>query len=79
MQTLITTRTAHHATVAALQPLIRENDETCGHRIDPLKLAYLDFGLFKSLRKLGVSRERICSTLRISYGDFEYLCELSMP
>ncbi len=79
MQTLITTRTAHHATVVDLQPLIRENDEFCGHSMDPLKLAYLDFGLFKSLRKLGVSRERVCSALRISYEDFDYLRELSMP
>jgi hypothetical protein len=79
MQTSLATQTARHATIADLQPLIRENDEIWGRSIDPLKLAYLDFGLFKSLCKLGVSRERICSALCISYEDFDYLRELSMP
>jgi hypothetical protein len=79
MQTLMTTQTTRHATIADLQPLIRENDEIWGRSIDPIKLAYLDFGLFKSLCKLGVSRERICSALCISYEDFHYLRELSMP
>ena len=78
MQTLTTTQTARHMTIADLQPLNLENDEICGHSINPITLAHLDFGLFKSLCKLGVSRERVCSALCISYGDFDYLHELVM-
>ena len=66
MQTSIVTPTARHAV------------NSWGHSIDPITLAYLDFGLFKSLCKLGVSRERICSALTISEEDFDYLCKLSM-
>ena len=76
MQTSLATQTARHTTIADLQPLNLENDEICGHSINPITLAHLDFGLFKSLCKLGVSRERVCSALCISYGDFDYLREL---
>ncbi len=53
-------------------------NEPLAHRIDPLTLAHLDFNLFKSLRKLGVGRERLCSALCISYDDYFYLCDLEM-
>lgn len=77
MQTLMTKPAAHHATVADLQPLHHDNDKICGPGIDPTTLACLDFGLFKSLCKLGVSRERVCSALCISYEDFDYIRELA--
>lgn len=48
-----------------------------GYTINPQTLIQLDFGLFQSLCRLGTSRERICSALNISYGDFDYLRELS--
>ena len=78
MQTSMATQTARQATTADLQLLSSENDKTLGYSIDPITLAYLNFGTFKSLCKLGVSRERICSALTISYDDFDYLCKLSM-
>jgi hypothetical protein len=78
MQTSMATATARHATTADLQFLSCENDKARGHSIEPLTLAHLDFGLFKSLCKLGVSRERICSALAISYEDLDYLRKLSM-
>ncbi|MEH6585722.1 MAG: hypothetical protein V7720_04140 [Halioglobus sp.] len=52
--------------------------EALDYSMDPVALAHLDFNLFKSLRKLGVSRERLCSALCISYEDYFYLCELEM-
>jgi hypothetical protein len=70
------TATARHATTADLQFLSCENDKARGHSIEPLTLAHLYFGLFKSLCKLGVSRERICSALAISYEDLDYLNKL---
>ena len=78
MQTSMTAQTTRYATTADLQLLSCENDKTRGYSIDPITLAYLDFGLFKSLCKLGVSRERICSALAISYEDLDYLRKLSM-
>ena len=78
MQTSMTTQTARHAPIAGLQLVSCEDTESRGYNIDPMTLAYLDFGLFKSLCKLGVSRERICSALIISYSDFDYLRKLSM-
>ena len=74
MQTSITTQAPRHATTDAVQI----DSQSWSHSIDPMTLAYLDFGLFKSLCKLGVSRERICSALTISYGDFDYIRKLSM-
>jgi hypothetical protein len=44
--------------------------------ISPLKLAQLNFGMFGSLCRLGTSKERICSVLLLSTGDFDYICEL---
>lgn len=78
MQTSMTTQTASHAPTAGLQLLSSAGNESWEHIIDPMTLAYLDFGLFKSLCKLGVSRERICSALTISYADFDYVRKLSM-
>ena len=78
MQTLMTAQTALHATTENPKLLICENGKSWGHSIDPITLAYLDFGLFKSLCKRGFSRERICSVLDISYADLDYLRKLSM-
>ena len=39
--------------------------------IDPMTLAQLDVGLFKSLRKIGHPRERICSALFLSYAEYD--------
>jgi len=78
MQTSMTTQTASHVSNAGLQLVSCEGNESWDHSIDPMTLAYLDFGLFKSLCKLGVSRERVCSALTISYADFDYLRKLAM-
>ncbi|MEH6635520.1 MAG: hypothetical protein V7700_08370 [Halioglobus sp.] len=78
MQTSMTTPTARQATAANLQLESCEDGRILGHSIDPITLAYLDFGLFKTMCKLGVSRERICSALTISYADLDYLRKLSM-
>lgn len=45
--------------------------------INPLTLASLDMGLFRALRKLGTSRDRICSALCISTADFDYIDKLA--
>ena len=78
METSMTTNTTRQPLAAGLQLFSCEDNESQGYKIDPMTLAYLNFGLFKSLRKLGVSRERICSALNISYDDFDYLCKLSI-
>ena len=78
MQTSMTTQTACRAPTTGLQLASSAENESWDHSIDPMTLAYLDFGLFKSLCKLGVSRERICSALTISYTDFDYVRKLSM-
>ena len=77
MQTSMATQTARYGTSADQYLSSCENDRLRGHSIEPLTLAHLDFGLFKSLCKLGVSRERICSALAISYEDLDYLNKLS--
>jgi hypothetical protein len=44
--------------------------------IAPAKLAYLDVGLFFSLRRLGTSKERICRVLNLSRDEYDYLRQL---
>jgi hypothetical protein len=44
--------------------------------IDPVTLARLDYGLFLALRRMGTSRERICSALNLSYAEYDYINEL---
>ncbi len=39
-------------------------------------LAYVNFGLFRELLKLGTSRERICATLSLNNCEYEYLAHL---
>lgn len=78
MQTSMTTQTTVHAPNAGLQLSNSGGNESWEHCVDPMAVAQLDFGLFKSLYKLGVSRERICSAMFISYEDFDYLCKFSM-
>ena len=39
-------------------------------------LAYVNFGLFRELLKLGTSRERICATLSLNDCEYEYLADL---
>ena len=41
--------------------------------IDPVTLAGLDIALFKCLRKIGTSRQRICSALCLSYAEYDYI------
>ena len=69
--------TAQHITATAAQPYQPSVCEDSGYVMDPLRLAYLNFGLFGTLCKLGTSRERICSALILSYSDFDYLLELT--
>ena len=47
-----------------------------GAEIDPMTLARLDYGLFNALRKLGTSKERICSALCLSYAEYDYVSRL---
>ena len=77
MQTSMTMQSARHTSSADQQSLHWQSGEESNYSINPITLAYLDFGLFKSLCKLGVSRERICTTLRINQQDFDYLHELA--
>ncbi len=56
-----------------MQAAARENP---GSSIDPLTLANLDFGLFRTLRKLGTSRERVCSALCLSYAEYDFVATL---
>jgi hypothetical protein len=44
--------------------------------IDLLTLAKLDLGLFRTLRKLGTSKERICSALCLSYAEYDFVAHL---
>ncbi len=46
------------------------------HEIDPITLARLDYGLFLALRRMGTSRERICSALNLSYAEYDYINDL---
>lgn len=39
-------------------------------------LAHLNFGIFRQLRSLGTSKERICSVLRLSPTDYDYIEQL---
>ena len=72
MQTI----TAQHNTLSSAQSYPHVFEES-GYAMDPQSLAYLNYGLFQSLCKLGTSRERICSALNLSYNDFDYLVELT--
>ncbi|MEP1471008.1 MAG: hypothetical protein ABJK20_07005 [Halieaceae bacterium] len=45
--------------------------------MSPLELARLDFKLFKSLRQLGTSPERIASVLNLKPGQYDYVQALS--
>jgi hypothetical protein len=47
------------------------------YSINPMTLVNLDVGMFKSLLRLGASRECICSVLSISPMDFDYIEHLS--
>jgi len=44
--------------------------------VDPKVLLSIDVSLFRCLRKLGTSQERICSALLISNAEYEYVSEL---
>lgn len=50
-----------------------KRSKSAGHAVNPMTLATLDFGLFRSLYRLGTTRDRICSALSISQTDFEYI------
>ena len=76
VKTLMPTQTILNAPGADLN--LVDSDQTRDYSIDPIKLAYIDYGLFKSLRNLGVSRERVCSALSIAHEDYEYLYRLSI-
>ena len=77
MQLLTQSQITHTPDAVSRQSPNNIGNEKGGLNIDPVTLAYLDFGLFKSLCKLGVSRQRICSALCISWDDYDYLRELS--
>jgi hypothetical protein len=44
--------------------------------MDPLALASLDFGLFRTLHSMGTSRERICLTMCLNEIQYDYLAGL---
>ena len=77
MQTSLNTQAAPLLTITGLQPLRRRCNARANRSIDPLTLADLDFGLFKSLCKRGLSRELVCSVLSLSDEDFAFLDELA--
>ena len=72
MQTI----TTQHSTSSSVQPYPHVFEDP-RYVMDPQALAYLNFGLFQTLCKLGTSQERICSALNLSYSDFDYLVELA--
>ena len=41
--------------------------------IDPRVLLSLDVALFRCLRRLGTSRDRVCSALLISSAEYDYV------
>ena len=43
--------------------------------IDPINLAMMDTVLFKCLKNIGTSKERICSALCLSYAEYDYISE----
>jgi hypothetical protein len=51
-------------------------DTAARPKIDPMTLARLDYGLFLALRRMGTSRERICSALNLSYAEYDYIDDL---
>ena len=71
----------HHQSIVASTHSVSAEARTGGElprygaaqEIDPITLATLNFGLFNSLRRLGTSRESICSALCLSYSEFDYL------
>jgi len=56
---------------------IAQQTELAGYAASPMTLAKLDFGLFRALRRLDTSREKICFALCISESDYEYLTGLT--
>ena len=47
-----------------------------GSPMDPLALASLDFGLFRTLHSMGTSRERICLTMCLTETQYDFLADL---
>ena len=41
-----------------------------------MTLAHVNLGLFRQLIRLGISRERICATLRLNNSEYDYLTHL---
>jgi hypothetical protein len=61
---------SQYAEIAQVETRIaNETDFTCP--VNPLKQAYLNFGLFGSLYEMGTSRERICTALLLSVREFD--------
>lgn len=50
-----------------------ENEPT----ISSLTLAHLNLGVFRQLRKLGTSKQRICTTLNLTPLEYDYICTLA--
>ena len=46
-------------------------------RISSLTLAHLNLGVFRQLRKLGTSKQRICTTLNLTPREFDYVSTLA--
>ena len=44
--------------------------------VTPQTLAHLNFGIYRQLRKLGASKERICSVLRLCPTEYDYIEQL---
>lgn len=45
--------------------------------VSPRTLLHLNINVFLQLRKLGTSRQRICSVLNLSLDEFDYICTLT--
>ena len=76
MQTT-STRIAPQSRSGSAKKAYATRSKPAGYPVNPMTLARLDFGLFRTLRSLGTPRERICSTLRISDSDFDYISGLT--
>lgn len=74
---MLNNNTALWQTTNSTTPFLITNGTTAEETAMSLrKLAYLDLGLFRSLRSLGTPRDRICTTLNLTGDEYDYICSL---
>ena len=67
------TGTSQNRTAVPLEQVNLMSGTDAAGQIDPVTLARLDYGLFLALRRMGTSKERICSALCLSYAEYDYI------